>query len=408
MKFPEGVERELLRALGTYLRAAPVSELPPSIRRFRKFRLAALRPHRDRLLEAVGEDDDLRAAILEWLEESRPRLTEEEERVLRVVAERAEGWEEQLARPVASTPESSPTEPAPEGARSAASDHDHKAEARRLRAELRAKAREHASNAAELTRQIAELRSRGEAAEGGARDAAAAAQAAKQSHEKELRRLQRVADKGSKERDRALAEVKTLRRDVKREARRADAAEKAQAAARDARVEKNAGGQDGAEAGKKQGAGRARPRRPLSAPPGLLEDDPATLAHWLDQPGVRLLVDGYNVAKQEGAFKALSTEDQRARTLDEIDRLVRRHGVPTTVVFDGAEVAPGTSRGRRGLAKVEFSRPPESGDDHLVALLASWPRDPVVVATSDKGLQKLCRALGSTIATSEQLLAALR
>jgi predicted RNA-binding protein with PIN domain len=123
---------------------------------------------------------------------------------------------------------------------------------------------------------------------------------------------------------------------------------------------------------------------------------------------VRLLVDGYNVAKQEGAFKALSGEDQRARTLAEVDRLVRRHGVSTTVVFDGAEVAPGISRRRHGLAKVEYSRPPEIADDHLVALLASWPPGPVVVATSDKELQDRCRALGSTIATSEQLLAALR
>jgi predicted RNA-binding protein with PIN domain len=123
---------------------------------------------------------------------------------------------------------------------------------------------------------------------------------------------------------------------------------------------------------------------------------------------VRLLVDGYNVAKQDGAFKALSGEDQRARTVDEVTRLVRRHGVEATVVFDGADVAPGTSRRRRGPVKVEYSRPPENGDDHLVALLASWPAAPVVVATSDKELQERCRALGSTIATSEQLLAAVR
>jgi len=402
VRLPEGVERELLRALGAYLRVAPVSELPPSIRRFRNFRQAALRPHRDKLLDALGEDDDLRAAILEWLEKGRPRLTVEEVRVLRVVAERAEGWEEQLAGPAAPGP---PSEPVLEEAPTAP-ELDYKAEARRLRAQLRATAREHAASAAVLTRQIAESRSRAETAESAAREAAAAAHAATQGQERELRRLQRVADKAAAGRDRALAEAKALRREVRQEARRADAAEQAQAAARS----------DGAQTGTSEGraaeqtrqAARSRTRRALPAPPGLLENDPSTLAHWLDAPGVRLLVDGYNVARQEGAFKALSPEDQRVRTIDEVTRIARRHGVPTIVVFDGAEVAPGSSRRGRGLVKVEYSRPPEIADDHLVALLASWPPDSVVVATSDKELQELCRPLGATIATSEQLLAALR
>lgn len=408
MRIPEGVERDLLRALGAYLRAAPVSELPHSIRRFRKFRQSALRQHRDRLLEALDQDDDLRKAILEWLDESRPRLSEAELRVLSVVAERAEGWEEQIQGAAAPTPETPPTESAFEAAGSAAPERDHKAEVRRLRAELRATAREHGSSTAALTRQLEELRGRAEAAESAARREVAAAAGAKQAQERELRRLQRVADKAADERDRARAETKVLRRQVKEDARRAEAWEQAQAAGRDAGDPKNAGVGDGIEAGRKRSAARPRPRRPLSAPPGLLEDDPATLAQWLSEPGVHLLVDGYNVAKQEGAFKALSTEDQRARTVDEVARLIRRHGVLATVVFDGAEVAPGISRRRRGPVKVEYSRPPESGDDHLVAWLASWPPDPVVVATSDKELQELCRKLGATIATSEQLLAALR
>ena len=379
-----------------------MSELPPSIRRFRNFRPAALRPHRDKLLEALAEHDDLRAAILEWLEESRPRLAPEEERVLRVVAQRAEGWEEQLSGPAAGPP----SEPVVEEAPSTAPELDYKAEARRLRAQLRATAREHVAGAAVLTRQIAEFRSRAETAESAAREAAAAAHAATQGQERELRRLQRVADKAAAGRDRALAEVKALSREVKREARRADAAEQAQAAPRSDGAQKTTS--VGGAAGQTRQAARPRTRRALPAPPGLLENDPSTLAHWLDAPGVRLLVDGYNVARQDGAFKALSPEDQRVRTIDEVTRIARRHWVPTTVVFDGAEVAPGTSRRGRGLVKVEFSRPPEIADDHLVALLASWPPDSVVVATSDKELQELCRPLGATIATSEQLLAALR
>lgn len=407
MKLPEGVERELLRALGAYLRTAPVSELPHSIRRFRTFRPAALRPHRDKLFAALDEDEDLRAGIREWLE-GKPRLTGEEARVLRVVAERAEGWEWQLAGESTPGPDAPPSEPVSEAARSDALARDHKAEVRRLRAQLRESAREHASSRAALTRQIEELQGRAEGAESAARAAVAAGQAAEQGHERKLRRVQRTADKAAAERDRALSEAKALRREVKRQTRRADAAEQAQAGARSDGAQ--GGASKGSGAGKAHPAAPSRPRtrRALPAPPGLLEDHPATLAHWLGVPGVGLLVDGYNVARQEGAFKALSPEDQRARTLDEVTRIARRHKVPTTVVFDGADVAPGTSRPRRGLVTVAYSRPPESGDDQVVALLASAPPDPVVVATSDKELQERCRDLGATIATSEQLLATVR
>ena len=408
MRLPEGVERELLRALGAYLRTAPVSELPPSIRRFRTFRPAALRPHRDRLFAAVSEDEDLRAAIRAWLEEGKPRLTGEQERVLRVVAERAEGWEEQLAGEATSGPDAPPSEPVSEAGRMAALARDHKAEVRRLRAQLRETAREHASSRAELTRQIEELRGRAEGAESAARAAVVATRAADQEQERKLRRLQRTADKAAAERDRAFSEAKSLRREVKRLARRADAAERTQTEARSDGARKEAPKGSAVERSRAGAGARPRTRRALPAPPGLLEDHPSTLAHWLGVPGVGLLVDGYNVARQEGAFKGLSPEDQRVRTLDEVTRIARRHKVPTTVVFDGANVAPGTSRPRRGLVKVEYSRPPEIADDHLVALLASSPPDPVVVATSDKGLQERCRNLGATIATSEQLLATVR
>jgi predicted RNA-binding protein with PIN domain len=353
-------------------------------------------------LEALGKDDDLRAAILRWLDESKSRLTAQQERVLRVVAERAEGWEEQLAK----APPDPPAQPMSEEALSKAPAPDYKAEARRLRAQLRATTRDHAAASAALTRQVAELRSRTETAESAARAAAAAAQATKQEQQRELRRLQRAADKAAAQRDRALSEAKALRREVKREARRADAAERPRAPTRSDGAPKDTSQR--AAAGTTRSAARPRIRRALPAPPGLLEDDPATLVHWLGAVDVGLLVDGYNVARQDGAFPALSPEDQRARTIDEVTRIARRHGVPTTVVFDGADVAPGTSPRRRGLVKVEFSRPPESGDDHVVALLASWPPSPVVVATSDKGLQERCRPRGATIATSEQLLAALR
>ena len=400
MKWPPSVERDLVRALSGYMQAAPVSELPPSIRRFRKFRAASLWPRRDRLLQAVEEDEELRAAILEWLEDAAPRLGHAGER-LRLFAGRPEGWEQQLASPRAAESSEAAAPATPERKAATPDYPDYKAEARRLRSEMREMAREYASASAVLGRRIEELESRAGAAEAAAKAAAATVLKSSQEHSRQLRRLQRAAERAVAERDTARSEVKVLRRELGREKRRADTAEELLAAA--------AAPADAVEA-ENGTAPSSTPRRrgPLPVPPGLLEDDPATLARWLEAPGVRLLVDGYNVAMQDGAFKALSTEDQRARTVEEVTRLVRRHGVEATVVFDGAEVAPGVSRRRRGPVNVEYSRPPEIADDHVVKLLESWPATPVVVATSDKELQDRCRALGSTIATSEQLLAAVR
>lgn len=400
MKWPPSVERDLVRALSGYMQAAPVSELPPSIRRFRKFRAASLWPQRDRLLQTVEEDEELRAAILEWLEHAAPRLGDAGER-LRLFVERHEGWEQQLASPGAEERGEAAAPATPERKAAAPEYPDYKAEARRLRSEMRAMAREQASASAALGRRIEELESKVAAAEAAEKAAATTALKSSQEHATQLRRLQRTAERAAAERDAARSEVKGLRRELRREKRRADTAEELLAAAAAAAVA--AEDENGTAP-----PSAPRRRRPLPVPPGLLEDDPATLARWLEAPGVRLLVDGYNVAMQDGAFKALSTEDQRARTVEEVTRLVRRHGAEATVVFDGAEVPPGVSRRRRGPVRVEYSRPPEIADDHVVKLLESWPATPVVVATSDKELQDRCRALGSTIATSEQLLAAVR
>jgi predicted RNA-binding protein with PIN domain len=81
-----------------------------------------------------------------------------------------------------------------------------------------------------------------------------------------------------------------------------------------------------------------------------------------------------------------------------------RKSVPTTVVFDGSEVGPGTSRLARTRVRVEYSRAGEIADDHLMAKLASLPPDPVVLVTSDRELQERAGAEGATIASSAQLL----
>ncbi|MDQ3915813.1 MAG: NYN domain-containing protein, partial [Actinomycetota bacterium] len=149
---------------------------------------------------------------------------------------------------------------------------------------------------------------------------------------------------------------------------------------------------------------QAPPRRPLPVPPGLLADDPLTLEAWLDAPDVHLLVDGYNVTKAPEGFPDLDLPSQRERLVEQLEKLTLRKNVTTTVVFDGSEVGPGRSRLGRRRVRVEYSRPGEIADDHLMAKLRSSPPHPVVLVTSDRELQERAAAEGATIAVSAQLL----
>jgi predicted RNA-binding protein with PIN domain len=138
-----------------------------------------------------------------------------------------------------------------------------------------------------------------------------------------------------------------------------------------------------------------------------MPEDPQTLAEWLAAPDVRLVVDGYNVTKAEGGYGDLPLERQRERLIDEVRSLVARGGVPTVIVFDGSEVMPGAARRMRGGVVVEYSKPSESADDHIIALLEAT-EGPTIVTTNDRDLQDRAAALGATIATSDQLLALIR
>jgi predicted RNA-binding protein with PIN domain len=149
-------------------------------------------------------------------------------------------------------------------------------------------------------------------------------------------------------------------------------------------------------------------RSPLPVPQGLLEDAPETLDAWLNHGRAHLLVDGYNVSKHEAGYGDLSLEAQRGRLVDEVTRLVRAKKVDAIIVFDGANMPPGTSRRARGPVKVEYSKPPESGDDHLVGRLGTLPNFPVIVVTDDRELRERASALGATLAFSTQLLALIR
>ena len=128
----------------------------------------------------------------------------------------------------------------------------------------------------------------------------------------------------------------------------------------------------------------------------------------MTEPGVRVLVDGYNVTKAPGGFADVDLEVQRQLLIDALERFGRRRRVAFSVVFDGSETPPGTSRRSRGVVDVRYSSARQSADDHLVELLEVLPADPVVVVTDDRELRGRVAALGATPARSRQLLQLIR
>jgi predicted RNA-binding protein with PIN domain len=150
---------------------------------------------------------------------------------------------------------------------------------------------------------------------------------------------------------------------------------------------------------------RPERREPLPVPGGRDADDPETLAAWMVMAGVLVLVDGYNVTKQERGFPDRSLEDQRTLLIDLCRRLARRWGAEITVVFDGADVEPVPTRVGVGAVGVVFTDAGRIADDEIVARVnAEPPERPVVVVTSDNELRERTAALGASVARSTALL----
>ncbi|HEX2239578.1 MAG TPA: NYN domain-containing protein [Actinomycetota bacterium] len=270
-----------------------------------------------------------------------------------------------------------------------------RAEARRAKEEARTEIADARAQIAQLQAELEKLGTLLAAAEGERDGARRQLDKAAAESEGALRRARRDLE-------RAHAEIDELRRALREEKRKVAATVPKPAKERLA------------------GRGRARvpsepeaevatgPRSPLPVPLGRLADDPETLLAWLDTPRVHLLVDGYNVAKAEGGYGDLELATQRERVVDGVARVARKKKIAATVVFDGSDVTPGTLRRSARPVKVEYSAPGQIADDHLVVLLEKLPSTPVVVVTNDRELQERARALGATIATSEQLLALIR
>ncbi len=383
----------LVEALGAYLRATPAQKLPTRLRPIKSFTKAALQRHKAEVLSLLEEESG-RALILEWLKEGRPALERSLQEKLELAARHEVGWVEKamyLDGGASKVKEKKPRiAPVPDE-RVAKLRDELKLQRTRSREELeaeRGRGRELAAEVRSLRSQLQEAQRRVQALDASAAKDVAALQASS-------KKAKREADRATAEAGAALEKLSATRKDLAAAKRRATEAEAVLART-------SAPPRPRAETEVRPPKG---PRRVLKAPGGRLDDDPETLKAWLLQKGVHLFVDGYNVVLRTSPGADLSAK--RDLLIDDLQRLARTVGVPTTVVFDGDVVPPGTRRRRLASVRVEYSKPDEIADDHLIARLQELPAFPAVLVTDDKELRDRAAALGATVAGSNQLLALL-
>lgn len=393
MELPEPAVAAIVRGVGAYIQVARPTDLPSKLRSLRGKHQKMLNARRKEIVSAL-DDEAFRAMVIDWLEDKPIGIAKPDAAILDKAARREDGWVEALAGevplPKKKTAAKDPNESLE---REKARTRKAKEEARKAKEDATSALAAQRKEASALQGEVGSLRARVTSLE---KDLAAAERqraAAIAEAEREVRKARKRAEKAIADLDAEKAKAKRLRTEL------AEAKAKSQPPVpRKTRTTEP----------KVRAVAEPQRRRKLPVPKGRYGDDPETLKEWISTPHVHLLVDGYNVSKAEGGFGDLTLETQRQRLLQEVGKLARRHEIAATVIFDGSSIAPGTSRRHRGPVEVEYSRPDEIADDHLIAKLEGLPKHPVVVATNDRELQNRAARLGATVATSNQLLGLIR
>ena len=161
-----------------------------------------------------------------------------------------------------------------------------------------------------------------------------------------------------------------------------------------------------AEAGSEDEQPRRPRRSSLKLPGGVLVGSIESADFLLHVPGVRILVDGYNVAKL--GWPAFELDRQRDQCVQAAENLAKRWKVDITIVFDGAAIEGAHASSRKRL-RVVYSPAGVSADDVLRAEVASTPDTvPVVVVTNDRAIVTDVVAAGANTVSSDLFLALVR
>src|SRR5438874_11115911 len=123
---------------------------------------------------------------------------------------------------------------------------------------------------------------------------------------------------------------------------------------------------------------------------------------------MKWFVDGYNVIRRDADLRGRESESLEAgRTalLAAVAAAARRTGDQFTVVFDGARRDAGPPAA--GQVQVVFSRPPETADDVLRAMVVKAGAG-TAVASSDRAVGDAARRAGAVAVSAEDFVGALR
>lgn len=127
----------------------------------------------------------------------------------------------------------------------------------------------------------------------------------------------------------------------------------------------------------------AHRRRKIVLPGGVLDDSGAATQHLLRAAGVRVLIDGYNVAKFR--WPSLPPNELRDRLIAAIAPTAARTGAALHVVFDGDGDVGSSSMLRGNRVRVSFTAKGREADDEILDLLRHESLSvPVVVVSNDR------------------------
>jgi predicted RNA-binding protein with PIN domain len=149
-----------------------------------------------------------------------------------------------------------------------------------------------------------------------------------------------------------------------------------------------------------------RRRTAVRLPPPLVDNTPEAVLHLVRQPGMTVLVDGYNISM--AAWPGTKLAHQRERLIDALDSLHARYGADVIVVFDGDTGGRRPPTGQARTVKALFTEAGEIADDRIVAMVSSLPgTGPVLVVTSDRELKDRVRSAGANVVSARPFLAVL-
>lgn len=150
------------------------------------------------------------------------------------------------------------------------------------------------------------------------------------------------------------------------------------------------------------------PRRvPVRLTKGVHEGSVEGLEQLLGTPGLVVVVDGYNVAKE--GWPNLEPSAQRDSLISVLGTVRTRTGAQVHVVFDGDAEGARPAVGAPLPVRVHFSPAEVEADDVILEMVAGLPTDvPVLVVSSDRRVADGARRLGANSVRSRQLLDLVR